>query len=419
MELPIASASLKVRLPGMDCLFSDFRIFPVFRGLLLQLWMLWELMIIGEPLLVIATTPTLCSEAVSALVSIVAPLTVSVDFRPYFTIHDPDFERLNSLKKGQGFPPMVLGVTNLFFLKSLNGIPHVVSVGPGSGVEKQNVSEKRFGPGNFLNAVRMKREGPLSLMTEHKEAVWSRYVGTMKPDTAVLNRLVDAGPAQRIDESMAVVNNDILRRHFVELTTNFLAPFGPYMRAAAPSEDSSPFVDPPPLPTFRVDEFLNRLAERGPGKFLSKRMRSNWLDLYRRFLDGQNFMLWFQSKRTAAEKEQQRLYRHARINVDIHKLIAAMSEVETVDLFNDIERQLLKETQHCETGNADSAAACKKLKGDLQAVFYVLPKDMQQLLLLNPNKAALIRGKKSVGDKSMKFPGHIVVSESPKTPKTP
>lgn len=35
---------------------------------------------------------------------------------------------------------------------------------------------------------------------------------------------------------MAVVNNDMLWRHFVELTTNFLAPFGPYLRGATPSQ---------------------------------------------------------------------------------------------------------------------------------------------------------------------------------------
>lgn len=249
-------------------------------------------MLLGEPVLVVAPTPTLCSEAVSALVSIVSPLTVSVDFRPYFTIHDPDFARLNSMPPGQPFPPMVLGVTNLFFLKSLCNMPHVVSVGTPSSAAAGSAAKvpapattqpggRRFSPGNFLNAVRMKRDGPLSLMTQHKEAVWSSYSPTTRPDTAVLNRLVDAGTVQRIEESMAVVNNDILRRHFMELTTNFLAPFGPYLRATTPLEGSSPYVEPPPLPPFRADEFLSGLASRGPGKFLAKRMRNNWLDLYR------------------------------------------------------------------------------------------------------------------------------------------
>ena len=40
----------------------------------------------------------------------------------------------------------------------------------------------------------------------------------------------------------------------------------------------------------------------------------------------------------------------------------------------------------------DSSATCQKLKGDLEAVFNVLPKDMQQLLLMNPQRVALLRG---------------------------
>ncbi|KAJ8541139.1 hypothetical protein K7X08_001955 [Anisodus acutangulus] len=127
-------------------------------------------------------------------------------------------------------------------------------------------------------------------MTEHKEALWSGYAPIKKPDTSILNRLIDAGLSPRAEESMSVVNNDILRRHFLELTTNFVAPFGPYYRTTTPSEGSSPYVDPPPLPTFNAEDFLTSLSERGPGKFLLKRMKSNWLYLYRRFLKGHNFL---------------------------------------------------------------------------------------------------------------------------------
>lgn len=96
-----------------------------------------------------------------------------------------------------------------------------------------------------------------------------------------------------------------------------------------------------------------------------------------------------------------------------------MSEMEIVDTFNAIERHLLAEIQLSGGGNADSTLACHKLKGDLQAVFNILPKDMQQLLLFNPKKAALIQGKISIGEQSMKLPGHPVLSESPRTPRTP
>lgn len=331
MELPIGNSMLKVNLPPAESLplelgvfleesassvapllptnqsipqglFHDSDLFGIFRGLLMQLWLLWELLLIGEPILIIAPTPPQCSEAVASLVSLLAPLLCSVDFRPYFTIHDPEFAYLNSLKEGDTFPPMVLGVTNLFFLKSLRNMPHIVSVGnPASNPNRVSFSSrastgrisgrvegsgfqqhlKKFSPSTLLSAVKLRREGPLCLMTEHKEAIWSTYAAITKPDTSILNRLVDAGMSPRVEESMSVVNNEILRRHFLELTTNFLAPFGPYLRVSAPPEGSSPFVDPPPLPLFNANEFLENLSARGPGKFLSKRMKSNWLELYR------------------------------------------------------------------------------------------------------------------------------------------
>ncbi|ERM95815.1 protein DENND6A isoform X1 [Amborella trichopoda] len=441
MELPIGSATLKVYLPPAHCLpaddgsleqesfsgmapftptnqyvpqgiFHETDIFGIFRGILLQLWVLWEILIIGEPLLIFSPTPSQCCEAVAGLISLVAPLFCSIDFRPYFTIHDPDFALLNSLKEGDRFPSMILGVTNLFFLKALRIIPHVVSVGspiPNSSKlalvsnERSNTQEKsnpnqlslnKFSPSNLLNAVKMRREGPLILMTEYKEAVWSSYNATTKPDTGVLNRLVDAGLSPRIEESMSVVNNEILRRHFLELTTNFLAPFGPYFRAITPSEGTSPFCDPPPLPAFDAREFLDGLSARGPGKFMSKRMRANWLDLYRRFLTGHNFMPWFRRRRSIAELEQHRLWRQVRMKADIQQFVSKMSELEIVDCFHFIERHILGEiqVQQAGKGDTDSARACQKLKSDLKTVFNTLPKDTQQLLIFNPQCAALLQG---------------------------
>lgn len=440
MELPIGNASLRVNLPPSHCLpsdngffedsasslapllpsnlsvpqglFHDSDLFGIFRGLLMQLWKLWELLVVGEPILIIAPTPPQCCEAVAGLVSLVAPLLYSVDFRPYFTIHDPEFANLNCIQEGSPFPPMVLGVTNLFFLKALRNMPHIVSVGtpasnsnrsntfskslsreiPGhaDGFNRQQTSLRRFTPANFLNAVKLRREGPLCLMTEHKEAVWSNYNVVTKPDTSILNRLIDAGMSPRVEESMSVVNNDILRRHFLELTTNFLAPFGPYFKANTPSEASSPFADPPPLPPFNAEEFLASLSARGPGKFLLKRTRSNWLDLYRRFLKGNNFHPWFRRKRAVAEQEQYKLWRQARVKANIHQLMGKMSELEIVDSFNAIERHLQGEMQYGRE-NEDTEAVCEKLKKDLQIVFNVLPKDMQQLLIMNPERASFLQ----------------------------
>ena len=107
----------------------------------------------GDPLLVFAPTPSQCSEAVAALVALVAPLPLSLDFRPYFTIHDPDFPSLNALRDGEPVPPVLLGVTNLFFLKALKSLPNVLSVGrqPHGGQGVGGASRFQGGAGGMLH----------------------------------------------------------------------------------------------------------------------------------------------------------------------------------------------------------------------------------------------------------------------------
>lgn len=87
---------------------------------------------------------------------------------------------------------------------------------------------------------KLRREGPLSLMSEHREALWTNYTPAAKPDTSILNRLVDsssgissgsvgggagfpgsllgsAGVGMGNGDTLAMINNEILRRHFVEV----------------------------------------------------------------------------------------------------------------------------------------------------------------------------------------------------------
>ncbi|KAF9623177.1 hypothetical protein IFM89_037758 [Coptis chinensis] len=103
-------------------------------------------------------------------------------------------------------------------------------------------------------------------------------------------------------------------------------------------------------------------------------------------------MPWFQRRHTVAEQEQHRLWRQARLRTEIQQYLLKMSELEIVDYFN---------LQRFSRMSA-LVVVCQKLKCDLQAVFKVLPKDMQQLLLFNPQTAALLQGSLEV----TKVPGH-------------
>lgn len=49
-----------------------------------QIWLLWELAVLGEPLLIFADTPVYTSALVRWLVTIIRPLLYAGDYRPYF-----------------------------------------------------------------------------------------------------------------------------------------------------------------------------------------------------------------------------------------------------------------------------------------------------------------------------------------------
>lgn len=224
----------------------------------------------------IAQTPTETSEAVASLLSLIAPLPCAVDFRPYFTIHDPSFAALAVLPPGTPPPPMLLGVTNVFFVKALPTWPHVLSVGYKppprppvvvGGSSSAGVPEGSGGMSGRLRAwgrgaiqaARARYKGPQQLLSDYVARLWSGHEPVTKPDLAVLRSLEEVeGEGDNAAEFADVFhsNSVVLRCHFAELTHNFLAPFTPYLRGALPCPGRSPFVSPPQLKPFDTAVFL-------------------------------------------------------------------------------------------------------------------------------------------------------------------
>jgi len=54
---------------------------------------------IFKPLLVCAPNASLCSSIVHSIISLISPLRYEPDYRPYFTIHDSDFNDILNSKQ--------------------------------------------------------------------------------------------------------------------------------------------------------------------------------------------------------------------------------------------------------------------------------------------------------------------------------
>lgn len=67
----------------------------------------------------------------------------------------------------------------------------------------------------------------------------------------------------------------------------------------------------------------------------------------RRFLQGPNFVPWFQRRRAVAEQEQRRLWKLARMRTDMRLITCQMNELEAVDSFDAIEKYINEEVKVC------------------------------------------------------------------------
>ncbi|XP_077025373.1 protein DENND6B isoform X3 [Tamandua tetradactyla] len=168
--------SLEKLLPAPMVLASIHEpdLFRCFQPVLMHVQMLWELVLLGEPLVVLAPSPAVSSEIVLALTSLLQPLRFCSDYRPYFTVHDSEFKEL--MTRTRAPPKVVLGVTNPFFIKTLQHWPHILRVG-----------EPRMS-GDFPKQVKLKKPSRLKTLDTKP--------GLLPPSTPSLTRSCPPSPSQ-------------------------------------------------------------------------------------------------------------------------------------------------------------------------------------------------------------------------------
>ncbi|KAI9267675.1 hypothetical protein EDC94DRAFT_514694 [Helicostylum pulchrum] len=240
-----------------------------------DLWLLWELMLIAEPIVIIAPDPGVCSEAVVSLVDIINPIPYCGDYRPYFTIQDSDFKSFVTKNK-----------VNIYAKPDGTLIPsHTHHLH--SGKSKPGLGNKSNVLFNFTQGVTSKRKTVISRDRELVKMLTEASVRGYPPDWVL---------------------NNILRRHFVDLTEKFLVPLNRYFSTLIPINISAD-GQVPRLRPFQTDQFMKSLKEHGPQlPFKSTfKTRTSTTDptkeLYSQFLKCGNFATWLQQRTMRAEEE--------------------------------------------------------------------------------------------------------------------
>ncbi|XP_060270298.1 protein DENND6B isoform X2 [Ovis aries] len=314
----------------------ELDLFRCFRPVLAHVQLLWELMLLGEPLLVLAPSPAVSSEMVLALTSCLQPLKFCCDYRPYFTIHDSEFKEFTT--RTQAPPNVVLGVTNPFFIKTLQHWPHILRVGepktsgdlpkqvklkkpsrlktldtkPGPcsssppGTQRQALGAGRGGQWGWHSQrgcphPQSRARGPLP-----SPGLYTAYTAHLHRDKALFRRLLKGLQKKRPSD----VQTAVLRRHLLELTQSFIIPLEHYMASLMPLQKGIvPWKTPPQIRPFRQDDFLQSLERSGPQ--LTCVLKGDWLGLYRRFFKSPHFDGWYRQRRREMAQKLEALHLEA------------------------------------------------------------------------------------------------------------
>ncbi|GJQ11142.1 hypothetical protein GpartN1_g2933.t1 [Galdieria partita] len=105
--------------------FHEFDLYICFSENLGYLWTLWELMMLGESILVVSSTPARACSAVGCLLSLLVPLLpITVDWQSYFVIQDLDESKD---KEYQHYS--LIGITSAFLCRQFEQARNVLFIG--------------------------------------------------------------------------------------------------------------------------------------------------------------------------------------------------------------------------------------------------------------------------------------------------
>ncbi|CAB0008452.1 unnamed protein product [Nesidiocoris tenuis] len=358
VSLPLLGTVLQAQIPGdislgnasilqsicstavIPCVHLN-NLFSCFSNCIYHIQLLWELVLIGEPIVVMASSPETCSQMVHALVTMIMPLIYCGEHRPYFTIHDTEFKEYT--KTTQPPPPIILGVTNPFFSKTLQHWPHIIKLPE---------------PAN-------------------KAGVYTQYEPFLLKDKTIVKKLLKGVQTNRPEE----VQSALLRRHLLELTQSFMIPLERYMSTLMPlHKNISPYKAAPSPWPFRHEAFIASLDKSGPQ--LTTGIKGNWEGLYRRFFRSPNFIGWYNTRQKAMNEKLQVLQLEALSEADLRRWVADKQEVEVVDMLIKIRCKLDK----CKSQNVRlSDNVHRQLQRRMEEIVCTLPEDLRSVLEIKPS----------------------------------
>ncbi|XP_005191359.2 protein DENND6B [Musca domestica] len=359
-----------------------------------HMYTLWELVLTAEPIVVVGTSPADCSHMVQTLVALIAPLEYCAEARPYFTIHDSEFKEFTR-ECGKIPPPLILGVTNPFFIKLLKDWPHMLRLVDNQlNMQKQQQiaikNSRNTSSVTSLNSVGGLKTGngnSTSLNGSNGEGsapgLYTKYKPFLKKDKSLIKKVLLGLKTKRPEH----VQTALLRRHLLELTQSFMIPLERYMASLMPlQKDISPFKSAPNANAFKLDDFLATLELSGP--HLTSPLKGDWKGLYRRFYNSPNFRGWYESRHKELQLTLQDLQLQALSEANLEQWARDKQEVEIIDMILKLKQKLNLYNDKLSTessswigSNGNTATTTRdQIRAQINCMKELLPNDLKNVV---------------------------------------
>lgn len=223
--------------------------------------------------------------------------------------------------------------------------------------------------------VRGHSSGKITFEVEHQkkkgylEIIYSGTLFLLKTCTAQL---------------LAYVLNNILRRHFADMTEKFLMPLNRYFDQLLPTNISSSTLKKGEgqLKPFQSDRFYQFLKDNPPSLQFKSTFKARATtgdpvrEFYTQFLKCGNFATWLRLRTNEAQNEVKHRYIQKLCDIDVTRQIASSREVEAVDLLVRFQ-DALHLVQH---EDAPNTAEIEKLQMQIDTIIRTLPADLRKSL---------------------------------------
>jgi hypothetical protein len=359
--------SLKERLSGRRFPYQEVNINSIFENMEI-LFRIWELMIIGDSILLYTPTPEMCSNAVMICASLISPIPFHGDLNPYFTVHNHEFKKFSSYGETIGFQTQILiGFTNPFFLKSFDKWPHLVCIADPRAKPKTLSPMQKLN--FFLNKPQLVQSSPDSrknLLWEHQEMIWTKRDFVIKYDSNLEKKNLSLK-----DKTLTeTVNNENIKKYFEDLTEDFLDPLEKCFDKLWMGMTSF-ILKSDHTRVFKPEKFYSFICSTGFKEKIFSGTKSDIEEFYKKFIFSINFQSWLNIKIKEA-------YYNDIVHTDISQLIKNATEIGLIDLYLRLTEELKNESK-----TDANPVILKKITEFLDAITKALPENLRDSLLRN------------------------------------